>query len=151
MTLNFNEGLMKLAKVVTTNMVEDNDIICSPVDTDEDPFATFVCLMWWELWEKGGSSVHEAEVSKVPHVLEIDAGGRRLAAYVFWSDIVFVVCQRGDARAVRSREMSAIYRRAKAKLSLSTLVRVWSEDKIPGFFVSIHDINVWLPECSLVS
>ena len=46
MTLNFDEGLMKLVKVVTTKMVEDNDIICSPVDTDEDPFAKFISLIW---------------------------------------------------------------------------------------------------------
>ena len=36
------------------------------------------------------------------------------------------------------------------KVSDQGPVWVRSEDKIPGDFISTHDINVWLPECSLV-
>ena len=36
------------------------------------------------------------------------------------------------------------------KVSDQGPVWVRSEDKIPGAFISTHDINVWLPEFSLV-
>ena len=38
----------------------------------------------------------------------------------------------------------------KEKVSDQGPVRVRSEEKIPGGFISSRDINVWLPEFSLV-
>ena len=66
--------------------------------------------------------------------------------FTLWASTKNTLCKKLPFKTAASRRLCGAYE----KVSDQGPVWVRSEDKIPSAYISIHDINIWLPEYSSV-